>query len=68
MPRDLGYRDVHENCFFSTYGLKRGLRYAERFVCEKGFRKDRYNGEVQDMRCHDWSKCKDLLESLTMKD
>jgi hypothetical protein len=34
--RDLGYRDVWENCYFSTYGRDAALRYGEREYCYHG--------------------------------
>lgn len=61
MPRDLGYRDVWENCYHSTYGRDKALRYAEQFYCERGKRIDIRNGQcVDEPVCFDWVKCRGL--------
>lgn len=61
--RDLGHRDVWENCYFSTYGRDAALRYGEKTYC--------YHGEIYNVSnnrkvdpdrdvCRDWPKCRGL--------
>jgi len=64
MPRYLRKFHVWENCFYSTYGRNRALRYGEKTYClcgEQYFVKN--NKRVPgSMKCNDWPKCKGLLE------
>jgi hypothetical protein len=34
--RDMGKRDMWENCYYSTYGRDAALRYGERTYCHCG--------------------------------
>ena len=66
MPRDLGYRDVWENCYHSTYGRDKAMRYGERFYCERGKRIDIRTGQcVDEPVCFDWVKCRAWTMLLT---
>ena len=61
--RYLGYRDVWENCYYSTYGRDAALRYGEREYCYHG---EAYNvsnnkmANIEGVVCPDWSKCRGL--------
>lgn len=66
--RNLGHFHVWENCFYSLYGKKSALQYAEQTYCKNGFRYFTSN-DKQDERydlCPDWSKCQGLHKSLQM--
>lgn len=68
MPRDLRYRDVWENCYYSTFGRERALRYAEIIYCNCGVRRYLCNNEkVDEVTCYDWHKCKGLDQVVTKK-
>ncbi|MGE5391119.1 MAG: hypothetical protein ACM3PE_08665 [Deltaproteobacteria bacterium] len=58
MPRYLGYRDVWENCYYSTFGREAAMRYAERIYCDCGKRRYLHNSaEVQEGHIgNDWHK------------
>ena len=61
--RYLGYRDVWENCYYSTYGRDAALRYGEREYCYHGEAYNvRNNRKVDPERpvCADWWKCRGL--------
>lgn len=62
MPRYLGYRDVWENCFYSTYGRDRAMRYSERVYCSLGKRRLTHNFKEDQpgVICPDWYRCKGL--------
>ncbi len=62
MPRDLGYRDIWQNCYFSTYGRKAAIKYGERFYCFHGQRYELHNNQkvCQEGICQDWYRCKGL--------
>lgn len=65
MPRNLGYRDVWENCYRSTFGKEAAMRYGERFYCQRGRRIDSWHGQfVNEPLCPDWHKCKGLDQVL----
>ena len=68
--RYLGYRDVWENCYFSTYGRDAALRYGERCYCLCGMQYFVRNNQLisaDQVRCYDWHKCKGLHEVVSKK-
>ncbi len=63
MARDLGYRDVWENCYYSTYERDAALRYGEKQYCYHGELYNVSNNRKVDPErgvCRDWEKCRGL--------
>ncbi len=68
MPRHLGHKNFWENCYYSTYGLEKALRFAEQFYCVRGRRYNIRTGQkVDEPVCFDWCKCKGLDQVLNRK-
>jgi predicted glycosyltransferase len=61
--RDLGHRDVWENCYYSTYDRDKALRYGEDKYCYHGELYYVHNNRKVDPArgvCRDLPKCKGL--------
>lgn len=68
--RKLGYRDIWENCYFSTYGRNLALRFGEQTYCHHGFQysvKTNCKVDPEAQRCPDWYRCKGPAELLKDK-
>lgn len=63
MPRNIGYQNQFENCFYTTYGRQASEVYNENLYCKEGCQYNtRRNTLVNDCKCSDWYRCKNLLK------